>query len=581
MSVARSTDCFDALPGYELLGPIGTGSFGVVYAGRHRQLGRRVAIKELPPALASDPEVRARFISEARVMASFDHHHLVPVYEYVEDGDRCLLVMECLSGGTVLDRFAGSGLTMADSSAIALVTCAGLQHAHERGVLHRDMKPENLLFSDQDVLKITDFGIAKVVAGGSVLATRSGDILGTPAYMAPEQTIGGTLGPATDVYGVATLFYELLAGRLPYHEDGGPLAVAYRHVYEDPVPLRAAAPHVPASLTEVVMRGLDRVPEERYASAAEFGQAISSAVAAELGRGWLDQCSVKLLEAGPLLDSTRQGPILSRRPLETVAVRAPHRASSPPSMRSRQSVRNLLARPEFPRRSGIAAGTLLVALFVLAILGFGTPRRVHAGIGPGQTLIGSTDLATGHPAKVALGAIPVTLQGGAAAADSAQIRFSVDGVDLGTSSVATVRDGHVTLDARSLTRLIPSRATGRLVLTRQGRLYGYIDFPVLLEHRNFVTIPAALAVVGWCFVAGYASSYVRQLIRHTGRRRSLAGLAVIGAAAGLLTMFSVWSLGYRQPTLGTTLSCAILGLAVVISSGLFIAALCRRQLVGP
>jgi serine/threonine-protein kinase len=439
------------------------------------------------------------------------------------------------------------------------------------------MKPENLLFSAEDILKITDFGIAKVVADGSVLATRSGDILGTPAYMAPEQTIGEGLGPATDVYGVATMFYELLAGRLPYAEEGGALAVAYRHVYEDPVPLRTTAPHVPQNLSEVVMRGLERVPDDRYASAAEFGRAIGSAVAAELGRGWLDQSSVRLLEAGPLLDSARQGPVVSRPALETIAVRAPHRSSAPPALHSRQPVRNLLARPEWPWRKGALAGAMLVALLVVATVGFGQPKRTNAGIAAGQAAIGTTDLTSGRPARLNLNSI--SLHDQAAEGDTASIEFSVDGVTLGSSSAATIHNGRATLNATGLAHLIPSRATGRLILKRPGGSAQHTDFPVMLAHRNFLTVPAGLAALGWCFVAGYAGSYLRLLSRHRRRRTSFAGLAAVGATAGLVTVFTVWSLGYRQPTFGTTLFCAGLGVALAIGSGLFVTDVRRRKLV--
>src|SRR5579862_6279323 len=153
-------DIVAALPDYDIGDELGRGGFGVVLAGRHRQLRRDVAIKELPTALAADPRVRARFAAEARVLAALSHPHIVPIYDYVERDGLCLLVMEKLTGGTLWEQFKTQGLTAETTCAVTMAACAALQYAHQRGILHRDVKPENLLYSADAVLKITDFGIA-------------------------------------------------------------------------------------------------------------------------------------------------------------------------------------------------------------------------------------------------------------------------------------------------------------------------------------------------------------------------------------------------------------------------------------
>ena len=221
-------------PSYEVGSELGRGACGVVLAGQHRQLGRLVAIKQLPRAFGADPAVRARFLAEARVLATLDHPHVVAIYDFVDHDGLCLLVMERLTGGTVWSRFHAGGFTPDVSCAILLAVCSGLQHAHQHGVLHRDVKPENLMFSGAGTLKVTDLGIAKVIGGSSTLATRHGEILGTPAYIAPEQAQGYELTPATDVYAAGTLLYELLAGRLPFPADADPATLLYRHVHEAP-----------------------------------------------------------------------------------------------------------------------------------------------------------------------------------------------------------------------------------------------------------------------------------------------------------------------------------------------------------
>src|ERR1700728_1958122 len=294
-----------ALPGYEIGTELGRGAFGIVIAGRHRQLGREVAIKHLSPGLMSDEAVRLRFLSEARVLASIDHPHVVPIYDYVEHEDTCLLVMERLAGGTVWNRFVDQGFDQRTACAIALAVCSGLHGAHQHGVLHRDMKPENVLFGADYSLKVTDFGIARVLGQNDVLASRDGELLGTPAYMAPEQASGTDLGPATDIYAVGVMLFELLSGQLPFREDGGSLAIVLRHINEDPTQLSKVAPTVPAGLAEVVMKALARSPQDRFESAEAFGIAIGHAASAAWGAEWLEETDVQLRDSGPILVSAR------------------------------------------------------------------------------------------------------------------------------------------------------------------------------------------------------------------------------------------------------------------------------------
>jgi hypothetical protein len=303
--MAETSDILAALPEYEVGEELGRGGFGLVRAGRHRHLKRNVAIKELPAALASDPKVRARFATEARVLASLSHPHIVPIYDYVERDGLCLLVMEHLPGGTVWSLFKERGMAQETTCAVVMGVCAGLHYAHQRGVLHRDIKPENLLFSIDRVLKITDFGIAKVVGGSETLATRGGEILGTPAYMAPEQAEGRDLGPEADVYATGVLLYELLSGHLPFSEDGGALAVVYRHVYEEPIPLLDVAPHIVPALADVTMRALARSTADRFPTAEAFGVAIGEAVTNAWGPGWLSRSELRIIDPGPISESAK------------------------------------------------------------------------------------------------------------------------------------------------------------------------------------------------------------------------------------------------------------------------------------
>ncbi len=297
----------NALPAYDIGDELGQGGMGVVVSGQHRQLGRHVAIKQLPAAFAADPAARRRFMSEAQVLASLDHPHVVPVYDFVEHDGLCLLVMELLPGGTLRSRVTDTGgITAAHAVAASLACLSGLSAAHRRGVLHRDIKPENMLFASTGVLKVTDFGIAKVAGSPGTVLTRRGEVIGTPAYIAPEQARGLQLSSATDVYGVATMLYELLAGVLPFPGDGDDMALLFQHAYEKPVPLLDAAPGVPEPVAAVVMRGLATEPADRYDTAESFGIALAEAGAQAWGPGWLLAEPVPVMDAGAIISAAGQ-----------------------------------------------------------------------------------------------------------------------------------------------------------------------------------------------------------------------------------------------------------------------------------
>jgi serine/threonine-protein kinase len=289
-----------ALPDYAVEGEIGHGGMGVVFLGRHTRLGRMVAIKELPPTFSADPEVRERFSTEARTLASLHHPHIVPIYDYVERDGLCLIVMEQLPGGTVWDRFTSTGLTPPTACAVALACCAALQHAHSKGVLHLDVKPDNLMFAVDAAIRVTDFGISRVLSGDETLGTADGQVLGTPAYMSPEQARGSELTLASDVYSTGIMLYELLSGHLPWVGAETATELLLKRLREDPRPLKSIAPQVPDALADVVMRAIEREPENRFGSAEEFGIAIATACADSWGPEWLDLAGVAIIGSDKL-----------------------------------------------------------------------------------------------------------------------------------------------------------------------------------------------------------------------------------------------------------------------------------------
>ncbi|MCP3992443.1 MAG: protein kinase [Actinomycetia bacterium] len=293
-----------ALPGYEVGVELGRGAWGVVLSGRHRRLGRQVAIKQLPRAFAADPQVGSRFLREAQMAASLDHPHIVPVYDYVEDDGLALIVMEqCAS--TIGDKFRTDGIHTDEACAATLATCAALSYAHSQGVLHRDIKPENLLIDTDGVVKLGDFGIARAIDVATKL-TATGTIVGTPAYMSPEQCGGEDLNASSDVYSLGIVLYELLSGTLPFSDIGSIGALMRQHMFEPPRPLNDAAPDVPVRIADVIDRALEKDPTRRWESASAFGVALAEATSHAFGAGWLRERRFALLGAPEIIAATER-----------------------------------------------------------------------------------------------------------------------------------------------------------------------------------------------------------------------------------------------------------------------------------
>ncbi|CAI7978176.1 serine/threonine protein kinase [Parafrankia soli] len=282
-----------ALPGYGIGGELGSGAFGLVLAGYHQELDRRVAVKVLSSGAA---EAAADFRTEARLLSRLDHPHIVRTYDYVTRGDLCLLVMEMLPGGTLTHRV----MRPEAACAVGLAVADALAHAHAHGVLHRDIKPANILFTDAGQPKITDFGISKVFEGSASTASR---VVGTPRYMAPEQITGDRLSPATDLYALGVVLYELFTGA-SLAPPSLPLPVLLRHHTEVVPP---PPPGVPAPLAAVLMRSLAKRPEDRHPSARAFAIDLARAATAVFGRHWLDRAGIPI----HLADDVRQ--ITTRR----------------------------------------------------------------------------------------------------------------------------------------------------------------------------------------------------------------------------------------------------------------------------
>jgi TolB-like protein/Tfp pilus assembly protein PilF len=281
MALAAGT----SLGAYEVLSPLGAGGMGEVYRARHRRLGRDVAIKILPDDLASDPDRRHRFEREARAASALNHPNIVTIHDIDEDRGTHYIAMELVEGRTVRSLLAEGPLPPDRVIAIGRQIAEGLARAHAVGIIHRDLKPENLMVTEDGLVKILDFGLAKVVLGGGEAgsevstveqATRAGVLLGTVPYMSPEQAAGRTVDFRSDQFSLGTILYEMATGRRAFKKETTPETLA-AIIEGEPEPLSRLGRGLPPALVMLVERCLAKKPEDRFASTSELAATLGMA----------------------------------------------------------------------------------------------------------------------------------------------------------------------------------------------------------------------------------------------------------------------------------------------------------------
>jgi predicted Ser/Thr protein kinase/predicted esterase len=252
---------------YRILEEIGHGGMGVVYKAEDLKLKRCVALKVLPAHLMDSPELKERFLIEAQAAAALNHPNICVIHEVGESEGRPYIAMEYVEGETLRDRVKNGPLPVRVATEIAIQVADGLDSAHDRGIIHRDIKSANIMITGKGQAKIMDFGLAKVKEGP--LLTREGTTLGTVAYMSPEQAQGEAVDHRSDIWSLGVVMYEMLSGALPFKGERE-ASILYSVVHENPKPLRALKPDVPQELQQIVDRSLKKKPEARYGSTVEL-----------------------------------------------------------------------------------------------------------------------------------------------------------------------------------------------------------------------------------------------------------------------------------------------------------------------
>jgi DNA-binding beta-propeller fold protein YncE len=260
--------------GYQIVEQIGRGGMATVFKAYQTSLSRFVAIKVLPALYAEDRSFRDRFQNEATAIARLRHPNILAVYDYGEHDGVPYIVTELVSGGTLQSRL-GKPLSPIEALDILRPIASALDYSHSRGIIHRDVKPSNVLLDEDGRPVLADFGVAYMLASTARL-TGTGLAVGTPAYMAPEQAAGGQLGAATDIYALTVVLYEMLTGEVPFHGDT-PLSVAVAHMHTPPPLPRERQPSISEAVQNVVLTGLAKTPGQRFPAAGALVTALDAA----------------------------------------------------------------------------------------------------------------------------------------------------------------------------------------------------------------------------------------------------------------------------------------------------------------
>ncbi|HEV3417793.1 MAG TPA: ABC transporter substrate-binding protein, partial [Pirellulales bacterium] len=352
---------------YQVIGVLGQGGMGVVFRGRDALIERDVAIKLLPEDLAEDETALARFLAEAKAAGKLNHANVVSIYEIGQEGRAYFLVMELIPGGSVADGLdLAHPRSLLDATRIAIDACKGLSAAHTVGLIHRDMKPANLMKAADGSVKITDFGLAKTTSARAREMTQAGMVVGTPYFMSPEQCDAKPVDARSDIYSLGATYYSLLTGKNPYEESSSVIQVMFGHCQGEIPEPRAVNASIPSACSAIVARAMAKSPADRYQSAGEMLADLQAVAATLSGATRIDLPS----QSG------------TRRAMSSAAMPKPLTPAKP------------------NRRLWIGGGVSAAALLLIALAVWRPWQTSHdavstSGASPGQASTGGAGAASG------------------------------------------------------------------------------------------------------------------------------------------------------------------------------------------
>lgn len=259
---------------YELIEKTGEGGMATVYKARCRILDRTVAVKILKEEYSGDKNFVEKFRTEALAAARLSHPNIVNIYDVGQQDDIYYIIMEYVEGDTLKDIICNEGpLPVNKAVNIAIMICDGIHHAHEKGLIHKDIKPHNILITKNGMVKVADFGIAQAITSNTI--TFGDNVVGSVHYISPEQAKGQPVTPATDIYSLGCVLYEMLTGKIPFDAES-PITVALKHIHDEPVSPRAINTNIPPVLEGIILKAMEKLPAHRYSTAEQMRNALLS-----------------------------------------------------------------------------------------------------------------------------------------------------------------------------------------------------------------------------------------------------------------------------------------------------------------
>ena len=468
---------------YKIERMLGKGGMGAVFLAHDLTLEREVAIKVLPPDISMDEQIVKRFQQEAKTSAKLDHTNIIPIYRVESEGGLDYFVMKYVAGTSledVLDQ--KQPLTIDYIQRVLWEAACALGHAHQRGVVHRDVKPANIMFDHDGRVMLTDFGISKALQAASGF-TGTGMIIGTPHYMAPEQAKGGTVDGRADEYSLGVVGYRMITGELPYTGDSVH-TILYKHIFEEVPSAAAKRSDAPPFLTAAISRALSKEPDQRFATMEEFATAV-----------WPEQ-PVAVPKAGIATKSQRRPP---PRPARTASADAPTEVTNAPTTPIPRTGMKIPSERKKRSSVGMVIGALVVvAAGVGGYLALG--RKSEPSASPPQASLPPAPPPSGAPVETNRGATqppsaprrgndnrrqtapppaPVTAQGYVSVNSNPPGTLFIDGRDLGSVPVIeeavsagrhTIRVERAGFKTKTETIDVPANTTVRrtFVLEQEG-----------------------------------------------------------------------------------------------------------------
>ncbi len=361
---------------YEILRPLGKGAMGVVYLARDPQIERELALKtirfEEGDRSFNPDEAKARFLKEARISGRLQHPHIVTVFDVGEDGGMLFLAMELVQGGSLSQRLAEpDSLSIFDRVRIVAEVAEALGHAHERGVLHRDVKPANILLSPEGSAKVTDFGIGKLLTGDTEL-TSTGQMVGSPAYMSPEQIKGEKLDARTDIFSLGVVLYQALTLRKPFPADTLTTLV-YQILHEEPADPSLSRADLPAELSPIVRKCLEKNRDRRYATASELAAALRTVLGESplLSTAGITASRMRTVKSGAAVPEVEPSAPTVATASPSIPPPAPTESESPTITTGRR-MGEIAKKAEAQAGRKRSPAPLAIGAVLLAVLAFGT-----------------------------------------------------------------------------------------------------------------------------------------------------------------------------------------------------------------